>query len=336
MTSAIAVGDSSLEPPARVYLLPPERVVNPLPHLARACFEQLQSGFALQAATSHTPADDAETAEVILAPIQAGAYGRCLERLRRSPICRHFGQKLVVYCPDDNQFPALRGLYPAITRRWVESGWALPAHYVSSHIHKFRFQPAELEDKDILFSFVGSTRTHPVREQIFALKHPRGVLIDAAAEAGRYWWESASRDALFARFRDVTRRSRFVICPRGISPSSIRLFEAMEAGAVPVIVADDLELPQGPAWEKFSIRVPQRAVQDIPAAVEALLERAEEMGRAARLAWEAYFSEPATLATLVAWARQLLRHPRRQPLRLRAAEYLSLSRLRAKWRCGTL
>jgi hypothetical protein len=328
------VGGPSTAGRARVYLLPPDQVVDPVPPLSAACYEEIRGLFPIQAATAHTLVPDPDAADLVLAPIQFTGYGPCFERLRRSPAYRRHAHKLVVYCPDDNQFPALRGLYPAAPRRWVARGWAMPAHYVSAHIQKFRFVADELRSKDVLFSFVGS-RTHPVRERILRLQHPGVVVIDSTPTGkARYWWEGPNKDRFFATFRDVTRRSQFVICPRGISPSSIRLFEAMEAATVPVIVADDLELPRGPTWELFSVRVREREVDTIPALIDRIKDRAAEMGWAARRAWKAYFSERATVGTLVLWARLLLPRPHRRPVALRVAEYLSPRRIRAKLRHG--
>ena len=83
------------------------------------------------------------------------------------------------------------------------------------------------------------------------------------------------------------------------------MFEALEAGAVPVIVADDLELPVGPKWEEFSLRVPEQDIEDVPQLVERLQDEAAEMGSAARRAWEDYFSPESTANSFVGWARHI-------------------------------
>ncbi len=321
-------------PPAiPVYLLPPDHVTRSLPPLAGAGFEELRAAFALQAHTAHTLAPDPESAEIILAPIQVTGYGRCFETLRRSPIYRKFAAKLLVYCLDSNQFPALRGLYPGAQQRWIEQGWALPAHYISTHYHKFLFAPDELQHKDVLFSFVGSSRTHPLREKIVQWQDKRGVVIDSSSKNDQqYWWERPEKDHFSAMFREVTRRSKFVVCPRGKSPASVRVFETMEAAAVPVIVADDLELPLGPRWEEFSLRVREQDVDKIPNLIERRQDRAEAMGKAARAAWEAYFSPQATVGSVVGWAQLLLARSHRCPLHLRLQEYTDFHLLKGKLR----
>lgn len=313
-------------PPAAgrsVYLLHPREVVGDASPHAAGSFDQIANGFALQSSTTHTRASDRTNADLILAPIQGPAYGLCFETLRRSPVYREHAGKLIVYSTEDNQFPAIQGLYPAISPRWVRRGWALPAHYISAHFHKFAFATAELDDKNLLFSFVGSSRTHWIRQRIVQWRHSDSVVIDASNGVDKYWWQEPDKDQFLESFREVTRRSKFVICPRGFSSSSIRLFEAMEAGAVPVIIADELALPGGPDWDSFSLRVRERDVEDVPMIVEKCQDRAAEMGATARRTWEAYFSPQATVAALVGWAEQLLARRHRRPAFLRLAEYTS-------------
>lgn len=319
-------------PPTKVYLLPPESVVPGLPPLAGACHEQFRRAFAAQTGTSHALVADPGSADLILAAIQSGGYGLCLERLRRHRIYRDFAPRLVAYSPDANQFPAVRGLYPAAPRKWVRRGWALPAHYISSHIHRFGFS-AGGPARDVPLSFVGSTRTHPVREALMRLKYPGAILIDSSPKTDRQaWWERPDAGAFVESFREVAERSVFVLCPRGLSPPSIRLFEVMEAGAVPIVVSDAAELPVGPDWASFSLRVRERDIPTIPALIDRNLGRATEMGMAARKAWEEFFSDAATAGTVVWWSRMLLAGPHRRPPDLRREEYLDLRRLRSKLR----
>lgn len=319
-------------PPTCVYLLSPDEVVKGAPAFAEACYEQLQAGFALQSGSRHTLAADPESAELILAPIQSGGYGPCLEALRRSAVYRKYADKLVVYSAGDGQFPAVRGLYTTVTRRWVQRGWALPAHHISSHIHKFLFHPQELENKDILFSFVGSSRTHSIRERIVRWQHPNGVLIDSSAKIEKHWWAKENKEHFVNSFREVTRRSKFVLCPRGVSASTVRMFEVMEAAAVPVILADDLTLPLGPNWDDLSVRVAEKDVDTVPRLLEELESKAGAMGSAARRAWEDYFSPQATVNSFVFWGRQLLEHSPRRPTSLAIEEYATPRLLKAKLR----
>ena len=50
-----------------------------------------------------------------------------------------------------------------------------------------------------------------------------------------------------------------MICPRGWGSSSIRLFEVMEMGRVPVIISDAW-VNEAPKWADFSVRVSEADV----------------------------------------------------------------------------
>jgi hypothetical protein len=56
----------------------------------------------------------------------------------------------------------------------------------------------------------------------------------------------------------VMRDTVFCLCPSGSGPNSIRLWEALGFGCVPVIISDKLRLPGDTAlWESASIRIPE-------------------------------------------------------------------------------
>ena len=41
------------------------------------------------------------------------------------------------------------------------------------------------------------------------------------------------------------KQSEFVLCPRGLGVGSIRFWEAIEYGATPIVISDNLLLPSG-------------------------------------------------------------------------------------------
>ena len=90
------------------------------------------------------------------------------------------------------------------------------------------------------------------------------------------------------------RESCFALCPSGTGPNSIRLWEALGYGAIPVILADALALP-GPAtlWGEAALLVPEReeAVAALPERLERLRHepaRLAAMQAAGRLLWARY------------------------------------------------
>lgn len=79
-------------------------------------------------------------------------------------------------------------------------------------------------------------------------------------------------------FRDILDESTFSLCPSGSGPNSIRLWESMVNGSIPVILADTWAAPgmNNPAvaalWAEGTLRVPETAyaVAALPAQMEAI------------------------------------------------------------------
>ena len=61
-------------------------------------------------------------------------------------------------------------------------------------------------------------------------------------------------------------RSRFCFAPRGDTASAKRLYEAIAAGCIPIVVSDKLRLPfeSQVDWPAFSLRYKERDVADDP------------------------------------------------------------------------
>lgn len=132
---------------------------------------------------------------------------------------------------------------------------ALPFFY---HV-RIAKSPKPITDCKYRSSFVGAY-THPIRERLMeSFAHISGdVLI---APNLRPWWEypAEGREGLRRMFLDVLDETAFPICPRGKGLTSIRFFEALRMGRIPVLVADEiaLPLPRLVDWEKICVRVPE-------------------------------------------------------------------------------
>ena len=62
-------------------------------------------------------------------------------------------------------------------------------------------------------------------------------------------------------YNELLLQSTFSLCPSGTGPNSIRFWESLAVGAIPVILADTLELPEHPLWKKAIIRIPEAKVE---------------------------------------------------------------------------
>lgn len=57
--------------------------------------------------------------------------------------------------------------------------------------------------------------------------------------------------------------SRYSLCPSGSGPNSIRFWESLACGAIPILLADTLELPHGIEWEKAIVIMPENEITNI-------------------------------------------------------------------------
>jgi hypothetical protein len=132
-----------------------------------------------------------------------------------------------------------------------------------------------------LFSFVGNVRSAPaVRGRILALQHPDAVLLDSS---------SGMRDNQ-SDYVETLRDSSFVLCPKGLGPTTWRIYETMMSARVPVIISDAWVPARDIDWPSFSLRVSESDLESIPGLCTANVGRAEEMGLRARQEWESYCS----------------------------------------------
>jgi len=58
-------------------------------------------------------------------------------------------------------------------------------------------------------------------------------------------------------------RSRFSLCPRGTGPSTIRFWESLGAGSIPVLIGSDMGLPDGYDWKKCVITISELDINKI-------------------------------------------------------------------------
>ena len=158
-------------------------------------------------------------------------------------------------------------------------------------------------EKSLFFSFLGGASS-PLRQKLYRRRDGRSDILIEDTTAHQEWnphqpaWAEQKQ-----RYAEVLARSEFSLCPRGAGVGSIRLFEAMQAGSVPVLLSDAYVLPAspGPAWDQFLIRLPESAAtrDDLPALLDPWRGRSREMGLRARQAWEEWFAPAVWLDRIV-------------------------------------
>ncbi|CAM9890366.1 unnamed protein product [Scytosiphon promiscuus] len=84
-------------------------------------------------------------------------------------------------------------------------------------------------DRDIPFFFVGTARGRPERQNLDAVMGISNTSIILLGGDGHDWGMNSTEYAAHMS------RSRFCFCPRGDTPSSRRLFDAIAAGCIPIV-----------------------------------------------------------------------------------------------------
>lgn len=143
---------------------------------------------------------------------------------------------------------------------------------------------APRQDRDLLYSFAGAHQPglyiSEARQWIFDLPER-----DDACVIRRGGWHyerdvygtaatSARAQADEARaYADLMHRSIFSLCPSGSGPNSIRFWESLGFGAIPVLISDTLRLPgYDDEWANAIVHIEEtrEAVESIPAALSKL------------------------------------------------------------------
>jgi hypothetical protein len=266
----------------------------------RAPLADLQQAAEMDRFKVHSLTADPESADLIIFAEFYGA-GWYFEGVRRHPLVRRYREKCFLFCGNPFVIPFVPGVYTGVEKRWMSSR-IRPGFYLGRGKNEFTTFSPPAHDVPYLFSFMGAVRNAPVRRKLATLRHPRSFFQDTSEEFDRILQRRMGRLERLdydRRYAEVAKASKFVLCPRGLSVSSIRLFETMRMGRAPVILADDWAAPEGPQWEKFAVRMREKDFAKIPRVLEEREAAAVEMGELARKEWEEWFSEEVLFHRLV-------------------------------------
>jgi hypothetical protein len=248
-----------------------------------------------------------EQADIILfmEHVKEGPY---FHAVRKCPIVKRYREKCFVVCEHAHPIPFLPGIYTGIERRQYRPDRTRTGFFQQKYPNPFvRYEPPDPK-APYLYSFVGDASTWPVRQALFDLPHKnRSYLEDVAGRCKyiRYRGTEEEKRSFQSHYVDVSLKSKFVLCPRGIAPSTVRLFETMKMGRVPVVIADEWVPPEGPDWDAFTVRLEERDVARLPDVMQAYESKAVEMGRQARDTWEAWFSPEVRLERIAEWCQSI-------------------------------
>jgi hypothetical protein len=118
------------------------------------------------------------------------------------------------------------------------------------YINTFKFNPIE---KQILVSFIGSV-THECRNIIKQRIHNENIIFRDTYHITSDFFSSNNKSTQEQEYESVLSRSRFSLCPRGSNPNSVRFWESLAAGAIPILISDNYKLPNWD-WDNTIIRL---------------------------------------------------------------------------------
>jgi hypothetical protein len=232
---------------------------------------------------AHSPAE----ADIIVFVENTQFADILFEQLLNHPLVKAFPEKVYMFNEMDRSWPMLPGLYCSLSAKLAAYSDHVAFPYINICNDDIRNIHSQKAERKWLYSFVGSG-SHKVRKPVLKLKDERALIVDTSdfcvwdhAQTSKYDFQRTYVESVVG--------SKFVLCPRGIGPSSLRLYETMEAGRVPVIISNDWVAPKQVDWS-FAIRIPEWEIAAIPTRLRALENESEDRSIAARDQWEKAYS----------------------------------------------
>lgn len=124
-------------------------------------------------------------------------------------------------------------------------------HFIPHYNPSYEVPPERIPmaNREIKFSFIGDYNTNPLREEIGRINSP-----DILSQPTGKWffsYDGETRKILKSRYKDILEKTQFPLCPPGTGPSTLRFFEALSTGGIPVLF-NDLKIPKN--LEKLVVR----------------------------------------------------------------------------------
>jgi len=159
-------------------------------------------------------------------------------------------------------------------------------------------------------SFVGSRVSSKARAESFDSVNAAPGIKSFLDDSKLHWGQIENTPVGKRRraiFIDSLANSRMVLAARGGGLSCYRFFEAMSAGRVPILLADDWELPHADLihWDWCIVQIPEKDARQAGKFLVDYLRRTttrelQEMGDYARGIWQSYLA-PEVWPEMMTW-----------------------------------
>lgn len=281
---------ASLEYQKRVFLIctaePSARVLWDDYYFIRESLDEESSG-------RYIAVDDPDNADLICF---VSAQYDDLRDVIRHPIYKRYHQKAVTIQTRDDVYARLPGVYASVSR--FESRFLQVFSGCYPRVSTGDYRWSGDEELNYLFSFVGSFRTASLRKQLGKIVDPRCLIVNTD-ETSAGPWVSRYTSAHRIDYCRIVEQSKFVLCPRGRGLSSMRLFETLAAGRVPVVISDRFAMPPGPDWSACSVQVKEKDIKNLPEILRHYEGTWESMRQCAHQVWLKWYDKPVAIDVLL-------------------------------------
>jgi len=144
----------------------------------------------------------------------------------------------------------------------------------------FNNKDFENYERKYLYSFMGGVQNNylsSIRNDIFNMQHSNNTFIK---NTGQWHFnnivysnkQNKKRELNIdkkhidntEKYNNVLLNSRFSLCPSGSGPNTIRFWESLAIGSIPILLSDTLELPHDFKWDDAIIRIPEKELANLP------------------------------------------------------------------------
>ena len=146
-------------------------------------------------------------------------------------------------------------------------------------------------ERKYLYSFVGGYNQgymNKIRPKIFEMKHPENCLVQNSNgwHFEKVVYGQQKKDGTYTKdvknienYNQILLDSRYSLCPCGSGPNSIRFWESLAIGSIPVLLSDTLDLPNHELFDNTIVRVKESELENLNNILEKISVEEEQIRR---------------------------------------------------------
>ena len=151
-------------------------------------------------------------------------------------------------------------------------------------------------ERPYIYSFIGAYQQadymSDIRPKIFNMIHPDNTIIrntgvwhldklvfNNMQNKNGQLNTSEAHNIKTKYYNEVLIKSRYSLCPSGSGPNSIRFWESLAIGSIPILLSDTLELPKHELWKDAIIELEENKINDINKIIEEITNEREKIMR---------------------------------------------------------